>query len=103
MAHTDRDNERWHRRNHHRYLCPNAYRVRRDAHFIDGQPWYNWANRACFECDHEPPTKYWCSTDGKSPWNRDCRQAERSKAKRAVRECRDWDNLSIKYRRPYWD
>jgi hypothetical protein len=94
MAHTDRDDTRIYWRRHHRDECPNAWHrhVRGD-----------WTTRRCDICKTEVPRKYWCSTEGKSGWNRNERQAERSRAKRAVRECRDYDDLSIKYRRPYWD
>lgn len=86
MAHTDRDNERWARRHHD---CPN-----------NGYPWHGIA--LCLVCEGYHPN-YWCSTDGKSQWNKAERQAERGKAKQALRSCRDYDSLSIKYRRPYWD
>lgn len=93
MARTDRDDDRWRRRNHHRNECPNAWRSR------------EWTRlpQSCLFCDTEPAPYYWCSTDGKGSWNRDERQTERARAKHALRACRDWDNLSIKYRRPWWD
>lgn len=94
MAHTDRDNDRIYWRRHHRYECPNAWRrhVRGD-----------WSTKSCDVCKTEPPRKYWTSTEGKSGWNRNERQTERSHARRALRECRDYDDLVIGYRRPYWD
>lgn len=93
MAHTDRDDDRIFWRRHHSDECPNGWRRSRESR----------TERRCDVCKTEPPRKYWCSTTGKPEWNRDHRQAERSQAKRALRECRDYDDLTIRYRRPYWD
>jgi hypothetical protein len=98
MAHTDRDSERWHREDHHRNKCPNAWRNR--AAYGD------FRKRPCDFCRTEPdyyPYHWWYSLDGKRHWNREQRRAERVKAKQALRECRDYDALIIGYHRPYWD
>ena len=94
MAHTDRDNDRIFWSRHHGEECPNAWARRTTG---------DRTTRRCDICKTEPPRKFWCSIGGKPAWNRNERQAERSSAKRALRECRDYDNLTIRYRRPYWD
>lgn len=94
MAHTDRDNDRVFWREHHRTECPNAWTKR---HYGD------WTTHSCDVCPRRPHIKYWCSTEGKNHWNREQRQAERGKAKQALRQCRDYDDLTISYRRPWWD
>ncbi len=94
MAHTDRDDERIARRNHHAYECPNRWR----------SVWFGDRTRKpCLFCDKEPAPRYYTGIDGKSAWNRDQRRDERGRAKTAMRRCRDWDDLTITYRRPYWD
>lgn len=108
MAHTDRDTARWMRCNHNNEPCifddiralPWSLRRRIPVNAIH-----------CEICDTlwsgENRPRYYTSTRGKSAWNRDERQVERGKARAAIRRCLnghdDWDNLSIRYRRPYWD
>ena len=87
MAHTDRDDDRIYWRRHHRYECPNSW-----PRHVRGV----WTTKRCDICKTEPPRKCYTSTDGKSEWNRDHRQAERSHARRTLRECRDYDDLTIK-------
>ncbi|WP_396913360.1 hypothetical protein [Mycolicibacterium sp.] len=93
MAHTDRDDDRIFWRRHHRDECPNAW----------SRPRHGGTMLPCETCKSEPPRKYWCSTTGKPAWNRNERQVERSRAKRALRQCRDYDTMTITYHRPYWD
>lgn len=98
MAHTDRDIQRWMRFNHMDKPCP-----------CDDANIAYWRRRImyCEICDSlwsgQNRPRYYTGTDGKSAWNRDERRNERGRAKTAIRQCRDWDTLSIKYRRPYWD
>jgi len=98
MAHTNRDDERIARRNHHRDQCPNRRRTGRHG---------DWTKKPCLFCHKEPAPRYWCSTEGKPMWNRDQRQAERGNAKYLIRRTfkghHDWDDLTITYHRPYWD
>ena len=100
MAHTDRDDERWYRHNHGTYD---------ECDYRPGRCWSPARLRppqSCDVCDRiwMPPRRYrYVGTEGKNEWNKDQRRAERGKVKQAMRECRDWDDLSIKYHRPYWD
>lgn len=95
MARTDRDMARFERRNHYGNECPNRYREWR---LRDG------TEAPCLWCKNEPYVKWrWYGIRGKAEWNKACRREERVRAKTAIRQCRDWDALSIKYRRPYWD
>lgn len=103
MAHTDRDDERWYRYNHGTYdEC--AYRPGRCWSPVRLRP-----PQSCDICDRiwMPPRHYYTGTKGKNVWNRDQRKAERGHAKGLMQRARnghvDWDNLSIAYRRPYWD
>lgn len=93
MAHTDRDDDRWYWREHHRNDCVNSWRTRR----------YGEPERRCEVCNAEPTQQPWWHNNGKQHWNRQQRQAERGKARQALREARDYDDLVIDYRRPYWD
>lgn len=97
MARTDRDMARFDRRNHYANECPNRWEVR-------GWRTGDFSQVPCLWCKNEPYVKWsWYGTEGKNKWNKACRREERGRAKTAMRQCRDWDNLSIKYRRPYWD
>jgi hypothetical protein len=103
MAHTDRDNERIARRNHWLGECPNCYRYALREY---GKDWYRLGlmEQRCEVCMREPHRKNrYVGTEGKNHWNREQRQAERGKAKQALRQCRDYDDLSFRYHRPYWD
>jgi len=97
MAHTDRDDDRWFWREHHRNICPNAYRTRR----------WGAPPLACEACNAEPVHQPWWANKGKEHWNRSQRKAERTKLRQQLRQARDWDNIpagtSKIYRRPYWD
>ena len=101
MAHTDRDDDRIFWRDHHRHDCPNSYRRARDEY----GPWWfrSYSPQACETCLREPRHRWYVSTDAYSEWAKDCRREERARAKTAMRECRDWDDLVINYRRPYYD
>ena len=100
MAHTDRDTARWMRHNHANLPCP-----------YDTVTYWRRRLVYCEICDTlwsgENRPRWYTSTKGKPAWNQEQRQVERSNARHAIRRCLnghdDWDNLSIRYRRPYWD
>lgn len=94
MAHTYRDDARIARRNHHRDECPNRWSLRQPK---------DRTEKPCLTCSKEPVPRYYTGTNGKAAWNRDQRRDERGRAKTAIGQCRDFDDLTITYRRPYWD
>jgi hypothetical protein len=100
MAHTDRDRQRW-MRNHH-----GKHDAAGPCTYESGRAWSHGrtAPQYCELCDTLwDGVRYYVSCAAYPAWCKEERRTEREKAKQAMRECRDWDTLSIRYRRPYYD
>ncbi|QAX93452.1 hypothetical protein SEA_STUBBY_149 [Mycobacterium phage Stubby] len=93
MAHTDRDYLRWYREHH-------------DCTYRPGRSWSPselCPPQSCEICDNFSRQRFCVSLAAYSSWAKDRRREERTRARQALRECRDWDDLVICYRRPYFD
>jgi hypothetical protein len=102
MAHTDRDRLRWMRNHHGKHPAAGECTFRAASRWQRGI--HRETPQSCEICDRLwDGVRYYVGTDGHGEWTKDCRREERARAKTAMRECRDWDDLVINYRRPYFD